>query len=41
MLAAKENHMWMIEEKEEEKVEALETVELIDGETTKDRKSVV
>ena len=35
MLAAKKNHMWMIEEKEEEKVEALETVELIDGETTK------
>ena len=31
MLATKENHMWMIEEKEEEKVEALETVELVDG----------
>ena len=30
MLAAKENHMWMIEENEEEKVEALETVELVD-----------
>ena len=27
MLATKENHTWMIEEKEEEKVEALETVE--------------
>ena len=38
MLAVKENHMWMIEEKEEEKVEALETVELIDGETTKTTK---
>ena len=35
VLAAKKNHMWMIEEKEEEKVEALETMELIDGETTK------
>ena len=31
----KENHTWMIEEKEEEKVEALETVELVDGEPTK------
>ena len=30
VLAAKENHTWMIEEKEEEKVEALETVELVD-----------
>jgi len=35
MSAAKENHTWMIEEKEEEKVEALETVELVDGEPTK------
>ena len=35
MLAAKENHTWMIEEKEEDKVEALETVELVEGETTK------
>ena len=35
MLAAKENHTWMIEEKEEEKVEAMETAELVDGETTK------
>ncbi|XP_075658903.1 uncharacterized protein LOC142628747 [Castanea sativa] len=32
VLAAKENHTWMIKEKEEEKVEALETVELVDGE---------
>ena len=34
-LVAKENHTWMIEEKEEEKVEALETVELEDEEPTK------
>ena len=32
VLATKENHTWMIEEKEEEKVEALETVELVDRE---------
>ena len=35
MLAAKENHTWMIEENEEDKVEALETVELVEGETAK------
>ena len=35
MLAMKENHTWMIEEKEEETVEALETVELVDEEPTK------
>ena len=35
MLAAKENHTWKIEENEEDKVEALETVELVKGETTK------
>ncbi|XP_023918198.1 uncharacterized protein LOC112029742 [Quercus suber] len=35
VLAAKENHTWMIEENEEEKVEALETVELVEGEATK------
>ena len=35
MLAAKENHTWMIEEKEEDKVEALETVQLVEGEATK------
>ena len=35
MLDAKENHTWMIEEKEEDKVEALETMELVEGETTK------
>ena len=38
MLAAKENHTRMIEEKEEDKVEALETVELVEGETTKTTK---
>ena len=35
VLATKENHTWMIEKKEEEKVEALETVELVDGEPIK------
>ena len=35
MLAAKENHTWMIEEKEEDKVKALETVELVEGEAIK------
>ena len=35
VLVAKENHTWMIEEKEEEKEEALETMELVDGEPTK------
>ncbi|XP_050278345.1 uncharacterized protein LOC126719883 [Quercus robur] len=35
VLAAKENHTWMIEEKEEDKVEALETVELVEGKTAK------
>ena len=35
MLATKENQTWMIEEKGEEKVEALETMELVDGETAK------
>ena len=35
VLAIKENHTWMIEEKEEDKVEALKTVELVEGETTK------
>ena len=38
MLAAKENHTWMIEEKEEEKVEALEIVELADREPMKTTK---
>ena len=35
MLAAKENHTWMIEEKDEDKVEALEVVELVEGLVTK------
>nr|XP_023882263.1 uncharacterized protein LOC111994609 [Quercus suber] len=35
VLAAKENHTWIVEEKEEAKVEKLETVELIEGEATK------
>ena len=35
VLVAKENHIWMIKEKEEEKVEALKTVELVDGEPKK------
>ncbi|XP_050249118.1 uncharacterized protein LOC126696415 [Quercus robur] len=33
-----ENHMWMIEEKEEDKMEALETVELAEGEANKTTK---
>ena len=35
MLAAKENHTWMTEEKEEDKMEALETVQLVEGEITR------
>ena len=35
VLVAKENHTWMIEEREEDKVEALEEVELVEGKTTK------
>ena len=35
VLATKENHIWMIEEKEEEKVETLETVELVDEDPLK------
>ena len=34
-LAVKENPTWMIEEKEEDKVEALETVKLVERETPK------
>ena len=34
MLATKEKHPWMIEEKEEDKVEALKTVKLVERETT-------
>ena len=35
ILAAKENHTWMIEESEEDKMEALEIVALTEGKTTK------
>ena len=35
MLAAKENHIWMIEEKDEDKVEALEVMELVERQGTK------
>ena len=38
VLAAKENHTWMIEEKEEDRMEALETVELVEGEANKTTK---
>ena len=38
ILAAKENHTWMIEEEEKEKVEALEMSELVDREPTKMKK---
>ena len=34
-MAAKENHTWMIDEREEDKVEALETVELAEGKENK------
>ena len=35
VLAAKESHTWVIEEKDEDKVEALETMELVDGQAIK------
>ena len=35
VLAIKENHTWMIEDKEEDKVEALEIVELVEGKIVK------
>ena len=35
ILVAKENHTWVIEEKDEDKMEALETVELVDGQAIK------
>ena len=38
VLAGKENHAWVIEEKEEERMEALETVELVEGEADKTTK---
>ena len=34
-MASKENHTWVIEEKDEDKVEVLETMELADGQVTK------
>ena len=34
-MATKENHTWMIKEKEEDKVKALEEVELVDRMTTR------
>nr|XP_023925240.1 uncharacterized protein LOC112036641 [Quercus suber] len=40
VLATKKNHTWMIEEKEEEKVEALETLELLDGKPTMTKKAI-
>ena len=38
VLAVKENLTWMIEEKDEDRIEALETVELAEGEATKTTK---
>ena len=38
VLSAKENHTWMIEEEEKEKMEALETVKLANEEPTKTTK---
>ena len=38
VLAAKENHTWVIEEKGENKMEALEIVTLVEDETTKTTK---
>ena len=38
VLAGKENHTWMIEEKEEDRIEALKTVELVEGEANKTTK---
>ena len=38
VLDAKENHTWMIEGNDEKKMEALETVELVEGEVTKTTK---
>ena len=35
VLATKENHTWVIEEKDEDKVEVLDTVELADGQVAK------
>ena len=38
VLASKENHTWMIEEKTPEVMEALETIKLVEGELTKTTK---
>ena len=38
VLATKEDHTWMIEEKEEDRMETLETVELVEGEANKTTK---
>lgn len=38
ILVMKENHTWMSEEEEKEKVEALEMVDLVNGEPTKTMK---
>ena len=38
VLAAKENHTWIIEEKKEDKVEPLKIMELVKGETAKTTK---
>ena len=38
ILATTENHTWMIEEEEKEKVEALETVDLVNREPIKTTK---
>ena len=38
VFSTKENHTWIIKEKEEEKAEALEIVELVDGEPMKTTK---
>ncbi|XP_050290156.1 uncharacterized protein LOC126728357 [Quercus robur] len=38
ILAGKENYTWMIDEKEEDRIEALETVELVEGEANKTTK---
>ena len=37
-LAGKENHTWTIEEKEEDGIETLETVELVEGNANKTTK---
>ena len=41
MLSLKENHTWVIEEKTLEVIEALETIELVEGDPTKTTKVVM